>query len=68
MTHPEQKKSKSKEETRCRPRSDPGRERVSSLDFNQKQKNQNPKKKHAAVPGPTRDGSVFPLWILIMCS
>ena len=34
MTHPEQKKSKSKEETRCRPGSDPGRERVSSLDFN----------------------------------
>ena len=33
MTHPEQKKSKSKEETRSRPGSDPGRQRVSSLDF-----------------------------------
>ena len=31
----------------------------------QNRKNQNPKKEHAAVPGPTRDGSVFPLWILI---
>ena len=31
----------------------------------QNRKNQNPKKEHAPVPGPTRDGSVFPLWILI---
>ena len=31
----------------------------------QNRKNQNPKKKHAPVPGPTRDGSVFPFWILI---
>ena len=38
----------------------------------QNRKNQNPKRKHAAVPGPTRDGSVFLLskrisWIFIFC-